>query len=253
MALAMAVPSRLWPGGIISPHRDRILITTPERMARAASSCPAILVCVDGLASNVTAFARVFRGPQRTGRGGRPRLVPTAGLPLGQLIEHHATHQPAPPDFFRPGYRRVIGIRWHKTDRDQVAHGPPTEAGNAFLQPRDLPVEPPDPLVEFGLEHLVVVVAADVAEEGLGVVEELLLPRAGLDGVELMRLGQFGDCLDLLGGLLGNFGIGRGRMPLACASRDSPRDGSVMFDQFNIPRCPRNGLSRTFRETRPMQ
>ena len=25
---------------------------------------------------------------------------------------------------FRPGYRRVIGIRWHKTDRDQVAHGP---------------------------------------------------------------------------------------------------------------------------------
>ena len=26
--------------------------------------------------------------------------------------------------FFRPGYRRVIGIRWHKTDRDQVAHGP---------------------------------------------------------------------------------------------------------------------------------
>jgi hypothetical protein len=25
--------------------------------------------------------------------------------------------------FFRPGYRRAIGIRWHKTDRDQVAHG----------------------------------------------------------------------------------------------------------------------------------
>src|ERR1700687_4744696 len=26
--------------------------------------------------------------------------------------------------FFRPGYCRAIGIRWHKTDRDQVALGP---------------------------------------------------------------------------------------------------------------------------------
>src|ERR1700682_3882996 len=26
--------------------------------------------------------------------------------------------------FFRPGYSRAIGIRWHKTDRDQVALGP---------------------------------------------------------------------------------------------------------------------------------
>src|SRR5512135_2154820 len=30
-----------------------------------------------------------------------------------------------PPDepFFSPKYTRVIGIRWHKTDRDHVAHG----------------------------------------------------------------------------------------------------------------------------------
>jgi hypothetical protein len=28
MAMAMAVPSRLWLGGVISPHRDLVLITT---------------------------------------------------------------------------------------------------------------------------------------------------------------------------------------------------------------------------------
>ncbi len=27
MAMALAVPSRLWLGGVISPHRDRALIT----------------------------------------------------------------------------------------------------------------------------------------------------------------------------------------------------------------------------------
>src|SRR5512144_1560222 len=54
MAMAMAVPSRL------------------------------------GLAGYVTAFARVFRDPVRTRRAGRPRLVPTAGLLLGQVIKHHA-------------------------------------------------------------------------------------------------------------------------------------------------------------------
>ena len=48
----------------------------------------AILVCVDGLASYVTAFTRVFRDPVRTGRQGRPRLVATAGLLLGQVIKH---------------------------------------------------------------------------------------------------------------------------------------------------------------------
>jgi transposase-like protein len=97
MAMAMAVPSRLWLGGVISPHRDRTLITTLVRMVRAAASSPAILVCVDGLASDVTAFTRIFRDPQRTGRRGRPRLVPTAGLLLGQVIKHRAG-------------RRVVGV-----------------------------------------------------------------------------------------------------------------------------------------------
>ena len=90
MAMAMAVPSRLWLGGVISPRRDLRLILTVVRMVRRAAQGLAFLVCVDGLASYVTAFARVFRDPVRTGRAGRPRLVPTAGLLLGQVIKHHA-------------------------------------------------------------------------------------------------------------------------------------------------------------------
>ena len=90
MAMAMAVPSRLWLGGVISPRRDLTLITAVVRMVRRAARSLALLVCVDGLASYVTAFARVFRDPVRTGRAGRPRLVPTAGLLLGQVIKHHA-------------------------------------------------------------------------------------------------------------------------------------------------------------------
>jgi transposase-like protein len=90
IAMAMAVPSRLWLGGVISPRRDLSLILAVVRMVRRAARSPALLVCVDGLASYVTAFARVFRDRVRTGRPGRPRLVPAAGLLLGQVIKHRA-------------------------------------------------------------------------------------------------------------------------------------------------------------------
>jgi hypothetical protein len=55
-----------------------------------------------------------------------------------------------------------------------------TAAGNAFLEPLDLHVEPANPLVELGLVGLgpIVLAAAAIAEEGLGPVEELLLPLA---------------------------------------------------------------------------
>jgi hypothetical protein len=89
MAMAMAVPSRLWLGGVISPSRDLTLITTLVQMVRSCALSTAILVCVDGLASYVTAFRRVFRTPVRTGRPGRPRLSALPGLLIGQVIKHH--------------------------------------------------------------------------------------------------------------------------------------------------------------------
>jgi hypothetical protein len=87
MAMAMAVPSRLWLGGVISGHRDLVLITTLVQLIRACGRCLALLVCVAGLASSVTAFPRVFRHPVRTGRRGRPRVVEEPGLLLGQLVK----------------------------------------------------------------------------------------------------------------------------------------------------------------------
>jgi hypothetical protein len=90
MALALAVPSRLWPGGGIRPRRDLTLLMAVARMVRAAARSLAILVGVAGLASYVTAFTQVVRDPERTGRRCRPRLVPTTGLLLGQVIKHRA-------------------------------------------------------------------------------------------------------------------------------------------------------------------
>ena len=78
--MAMAVPSRLWLGGVISPHRDLVLITTLVQMVRSCARSLAILVCVDGLASYVTAFLQVFRHPLLTGRRGRA-ITHTEGRP----------------------------------------------------------------------------------------------------------------------------------------------------------------------------
>src|SRR5262249_54877537 len=114
----------------------------------------------------------------------------------------------------------------------------------SFFQPLDLHVEPTDLLVEFGLEGLVLVVlaATAVGEERLGAVEELLLPLADLDRVDLKGLRQLGKGPGLLGGLQGDPGLeGRG-IALAFACHDAPRDGTVNFDQFNIPSGPVFGV-----------
>jgi len=89
-AMAMAAPSRLWLGGLLSPQRDTALITALVQQVRACASSLAILVCVDGLASYVTAFQRVFREPVRTGRCGRPPLVVEPGLLIGQVVKRYA-------------------------------------------------------------------------------------------------------------------------------------------------------------------
>jgi transposase-like protein len=105
MALALAVPSRLWLGGAISPHRDLVLITGLVQQIRACARRPDVLVCVDGLASYITAFRRVFRTPVYTGRRGRPRLVVEAGFLLGQVVKQYAK-------------RRVVSVK------QRVVHGP---------------------------------------------------------------------------------------------------------------------------------
>jgi transposase-like protein len=87
MAMALAVPSRRWLGGVISPPRDVGLLTRLMQRVRACARTLAILVCVDGLASYVAACLRVFRYPVHTGRPGRPRLVLEKGRLLGQMVK----------------------------------------------------------------------------------------------------------------------------------------------------------------------
>src|SRR6266568_3241620 len=89
-AMAMAAPSRLWLGGVLSPQRDTALITARVQQVRVWASSLAMLVCVDGLASYVTAFRRVFREPVRTGRRGRPPLLVEPGLLMGQVVKRYA-------------------------------------------------------------------------------------------------------------------------------------------------------------------
>ena len=62
MAMAMAVPSRLWLDGSISAHRNRALIMKLVHKVRACARGLAILVCVDGLASDVTPCAAGAEG-----------------------------------------------------------------------------------------------------------------------------------------------------------------------------------------------
>jgi hypothetical protein len=97
MAMAMAVPTRLWLGGVVSPQRDLALITNLVKKVRSCARSLAILVCVDGLVSYVTAFLKVFRNPVYTGQRGRPRLVVEEGLMLGQVVKHYAR-------------KRVVGV-----------------------------------------------------------------------------------------------------------------------------------------------
>src|SRR5262245_5271551 len=90
MAMALAVPSRLWLGGAVSRRRDGRLIAAVVRMVRSCASTLAMLVCVDGLASYVTAFVKGFRHKlPRHGRTGRPRLLVEPGLLIGRVIKRY--------------------------------------------------------------------------------------------------------------------------------------------------------------------
>jgi hypothetical protein len=89
MAMALAVPPRLWLGGVISAQRDLPLITTLAQLVRSCARTLAILVCVAGLASYVTAVWRVFQHPVYTGHRGRPRLVVEKGLLVGQAVKRY--------------------------------------------------------------------------------------------------------------------------------------------------------------------
>ncbi len=90
LAMAIAVPTRLWLGGVVSDQRDRKLIDALARMVRGCALPARLLVAMDGLAAYVGAFRRALRDPLRTGKPWRPCLIPWEGIVLGQVIKKKA-------------------------------------------------------------------------------------------------------------------------------------------------------------------
>ena len=91
VAMAMAVPCRLWLGGVVSPTRNMALIQQLVDMVRLAwLPGTVLLVCVDGLASYVGAFWAAFRVKVRTGKRGRPPYRLPEGLWLAQVVKSYS-------------------------------------------------------------------------------------------------------------------------------------------------------------------
>lgn len=95
LASAIAVPSRLWLGGVVSATRDGALIRALLERVRACGPGRAVLLCTDGLASYPSQALRLFRTPERTGRRGRPRLARPAGLLIAQAIKRYTKRRVA--------------------------------------------------------------------------------------------------------------------------------------------------------------
>ena len=87
MAMAIAVPARLWLGAVVSAERNKALIRALVQRVRACLLPAALLVCVDGLAAYVEAFRQSLRTPVPTGKRGHPRMVPWENVVFGQVIK----------------------------------------------------------------------------------------------------------------------------------------------------------------------
>lgn len=88
VAMAIAVPYRLWLGGVLSGSRDKGLIRALMALVRVCALPLPLLFVVDGFTAYLDAITKAFRSPVRRHRLGRPCLRVWAGLVLGQVIKH---------------------------------------------------------------------------------------------------------------------------------------------------------------------
>ncbi len=89
MALAIAVPTRLWLGGVVSRKRDLDLIQSLVDKIRAIALCRPLLLAADGLVSYVTAFRMAFRSkvPHWRGEIGRCKMVSWPDIAIVQVVK----------------------------------------------------------------------------------------------------------------------------------------------------------------------
>jgi len=141
MALALAVPSRLWLGGVISSRRDGDLIRDLVDQVRRCAQSLGILVCVDGLSSYVTAFCRAFKETVPTGQRGGPRKRLPESFLLGQVIKSAVRCR-----VVAVAHRAVIGslaqieARLRRTGGGQVINTAYVERLNATFRSRLVPL-----------------------------------------------------------------------------------------------------------------
>lgn len=89
LASAIAVPTRLWLGGVVSSRRDSHLVTALAQQVRACALCRPVLIVFDGFVAYLDAFRSVFRSPRPTGHVGRPPLVAWSDIALGQVVKSY--------------------------------------------------------------------------------------------------------------------------------------------------------------------
>jgi transposase-like protein len=89
MAMALAVPTRLWLGGVLNAKRDLELIQALADKVRAVALCRPLILAVDGLSTYITAFRLAFRSklPRRQGQGGRCKLIAWPDIAIVQVIK----------------------------------------------------------------------------------------------------------------------------------------------------------------------
>ncbi len=144
-AMALAVPSRLWLGGVISPHRDTQLIMALVQHIRACATSLGILISVrgwlghlrHGLPPGVPA-PRPHRAPRPPALGGRARPADRAG---GQTLRPAPGGEHQPAGRARDG-RGDRGRAGRDSDRDGHPHRLYRAAQRDFPQPSDTPGPP---------------------------------------------------------------------------------------------------------------
>lgn len=89
MASAIMVPTRLWLGGAVSPHRDQDLARGLADQVRRIALCRPLLIAVDGWWAYLGAFRRAFRSPLPIppGPGRRPSFFSWPEVAIVQVIK----------------------------------------------------------------------------------------------------------------------------------------------------------------------
>jgi transposase-like protein len=129
LAMALAVPYRLWLGGAVSPVRDLRLIQRLVDLVRLAwAPRRTLLIGVDGLASYVTAFWRAFREKVHTGRRGRPPYRLPGEVLLGQVVKHHSGRRLVSVD------RRVVWGSPGRIDRVLQRTGTGRQINTSYIE-----------------------------------------------------------------------------------------------------------------------